>query len=478
MLLIITYSGLIAKKIMARKKKDERKVIKLVRKSNQLVEARYKFDIWETRVFTKMLTMIDKNDKDFKNYRIYMTDLIKELGLEKSKSSYEMLKQSGHKLMRKIIKVVVNTEEDGLMELTTPIVVGMKNPLDASSQEAKFIDISFHPDMKPMLLSLKSQFTTYDARNILKLPSTYSIRIYELLKQYEKIGTRKFDLEELKQIIGVVEEMDENGKKTLKDSYPLFGNFKQRVLLKAKKDLKKYTDISFEFEPFKRGRKVAGLKFFIYPNNPERKAKGPTIKSSKIDTIANEQDTFLELYAKVSQWIGKEAFQKLFSEYPEAQVRRAITYTLNRLKKGDVIQNVAGHIVAMTKEKNLVDTIEIKKDAIKLKKAKQAENNERKLKLENQKKDLLEKWQKNTDAIIQAIFLEIPDKKAEILEFLQSNKISRYKPELSLEENFQNPFVRVAFRNRVKDEFANRFEALDTRYNKEIKELQEQIDFL
>ena len=62
--------------------------------------------------------------------------------------------------------------------------------------------------MKPFLLSLKSHFTTYDVRNILKLPSTYSVRIYELLKQYEKIGKRRFDLQELKEIIGVLEEVE------------------------------------------------------------------------------------------------------------------------------------------------------------------------------------------------------------------------------------------------------------------------------
>ena len=38
--------------------KKPKSVVRLVRKSNDLVEAKYKLDIWETRIFTKMVTMI------------------------------------------------------------------------------------------------------------------------------------------------------------------------------------------------------------------------------------------------------------------------------------------------------------------------------------------------------------------------------------------------------------------------------------
>ncbi len=192
------------------RKKSSKNVIKLIRKSNELVEARYKFDIWETRVFTKMLTMVQRHDSDFQEYRIYLKEIVKDFQIENNKDAYDRLRAGGYKLMSKIIKTIRDTDE-GLMELATPIVVGVQNPVDTKSEGAKFIDVSFHPEMKPFLLSLKSKFTIYDVRNILKLPSSYSIRIYELLKQYEKIGRRKFELQELKEIIGVIEEVDNNG---------------------------------------------------------------------------------------------------------------------------------------------------------------------------------------------------------------------------------------------------------------------------
>ena len=50
--------------------RDDKGGIKLIRKANELVEARYKFDIWEIRMFAKTLSMIQAYDEDFKEYQI------------------------------------------------------------------------------------------------------------------------------------------------------------------------------------------------------------------------------------------------------------------------------------------------------------------------------------------------------------------------------------------------------------------------
>jgi len=161
---------------MARLKKKAKQsaVVKLIRKSNNLVEAKYKFDIWETRVFTKMISMIRPEDEDFKDYRIYLSDLISDYGLKTNKEAYEWLKRGARKLTKKTIKIIRDTE-NGKTEFYAPIAIGVENPLDPSfkDEEMSYVDISFHPKMKSDLLALKSQFTIYDVRNVLKLPSSY-----------------------------------------------------------------------------------------------------------------------------------------------------------------------------------------------------------------------------------------------------------------------------------------------------------------
>ena len=39
--------------------------IVVIKKSNQLIEARYKFDVWETRIFLSVLSNIKRDDEDF-----------------------------------------------------------------------------------------------------------------------------------------------------------------------------------------------------------------------------------------------------------------------------------------------------------------------------------------------------------------------------------------------------------------------------
>jgi plasmid replication initiation protein len=228
----------------------EPRKVKLIRKANDLVEGKYRFDIWEMRVFTQMLIMIQKDDEDFKEYKIYLKDIVEEFEI-KDRNAYEWVVKGAEGLMKKEISIERDTP-DGVMKFKTYIAIGLDSFKNIS--DGKFISISFHPKMKPFLLQLQSQFLMYDIRNILSIQSSFSIRIYELLKQYEKIGKRRFSVQELKETLDVA------------DKYPLYANFKQRVLLKAQQDLEIYTDISFTLQEIKRGKSIKEVVFHIYSN--------------------------------------------------------------------------------------------------------------------------------------------------------------------------------------------------------------------
>ena len=461
---------------MAKAKAKKRSVVKLIRKSNDLVEAKYKFDIWETRIFTKMLTLIHPDDKDFKEYRIYLHEVINDFELKKNKDAYEWLKRGARKLMTKIISVIRETDE-GPMEFQTPITVGVENPLNPKKEEMSYVDVSFHPKMKPYLLALQSKFTIYDVRNILNLPSAYSIRIYELLKQYEKIGRRKIGLTELKEIIGVIEETEEKGKKQIMDSYPLYGNFRQRVLLKSQRDLEKYTDIKFDFEPIKRGRKVFQIQFYIHSNRKSKTKEVANIEEQKIDV--NENPVVVELSAQVGKWMNKESLKRLLNKHPESQVRNAITITLNRLKRGDEITNIAGHIVQLSKQTTLFDTVEIKQKAAKQKKEKAKELTHKKEELSKLKKQLeTERFQKELE-VIDRIMEEYPVAREIVLLKVQSGMFGKYyDAEKSFEDNCNNQLFLTAYRGAVKKEFASEFDDLKKEYEPRLRKLKQVLQQL
>lgn len=242
--------------------------IKLIKKSNDLIEARYRFDIWETRVFTSILSEIEQQDEDFRVYRVYLRDIIKEFNINNG-DAYDLLRQATHSLMNK--KLYVNYEHDGAIREKIYHIIRkadvMKSILDESRRKVnEYVDISIDPEMKPLLLELKSRFTTYDVQNVIKFKSSYTLRIYEHLKQYEKIGRRTLDIEYLKRIFELTTE------------YPLFANFYQKVIEPAHKDINEFTDITItSIDKIKAGKKVESLHFIFH--SKAKDAPKPTIKT-------------------------------------------------------------------------------------------------------------------------------------------------------------------------------------------------------
>lgn len=231
-------------------KKNNR--IVLIKKANDLIESRYKFDIWETRIFLSVLSQIRKDDREFHVYRIRYRDVIKQFGL-KSGDSYAYLRDGAKNLMEK--KFVVNYEEKGvgrekLYHILRSVDVmqdGEQGKQGAVSNE--YIDVVVEDMMRPLLLQLQKNFTAYDLENVKEL-GVYPIRVYELLKQYQKIGHRKLDVLEMKRMFEV------------ENKYRMFGDFNRWVIRPAVRDINKSTDLLVtDTEKIKAGRKVVALRF-------------------------------------------------------------------------------------------------------------------------------------------------------------------------------------------------------------------------
>ena len=56
----------------------------VIRKSNKLIEARYRLSVWEQRLILTLLINISKQDEDFKRYRIRVADFASQWQLELS----------------------------------------------------------------------------------------------------------------------------------------------------------------------------------------------------------------------------------------------------------------------------------------------------------------------------------------------------------------------------------------------------------
>lgn len=280
----------------------------IVKKSNDLNEAQYSFSIWETRVFIKLLSMIGMNDNEFKEYIIDIGDFIKEINVDKNKNSYKLIKKAAESLLQKIV-VIDRKLEDGTIErLKTPIVIGVKHNLDTHS----YLKMSFHPDLKRDLLELKNKFLIYDAKNVLSLSTPFSIRIYELSKQYEKIGKRIMTVDEFRAFLKI------------EDKYPNHYHLRTKIIEPSISHINENTDINLTYSEIKRGRKVIKIQF---------------------DILSKEKAVVDEVYKTLKALGVKESSIKSWREkYDDLHIMKRIEYMKAKDSGEGRVENQAGYL--------------------------------------------------------------------------------------------------------------------------------------
>ncbi|MBI4744545.1 MAG: replication initiation protein [Actinobacteria bacterium] len=247
---------------------------RVVTKSNSLNEARYRLTVQEQRIILSVISLIQPNDEDFKVYRIKVSDFLAFLEIQ-NQQVYPEIKRITKSLMEKIL--IIKKEESELH-------ISWFSSAEYFDKKG-YVELRFDPKLKPYLLKLKECFTSYHLENVIHLRSIYSIRIYELLKQYEFVAKRTFDVFELREILGI-----------RPDEYKLYGDFKRHVILPAQKELKQKTDIKFNLKEIKTGRKVTSMEFIVEKNNGLKSHSKQPLPKPKFDKDEdNDFQTLVEL---------------------------------------------------------------------------------------------------------------------------------------------------------------------------------------
>ena len=170
--------------------------------------------------------------------------------MEIKKLNITQMKETVRSLLSK--PVFLPNDKNGFIGI--PLFVECEVLQDDKTNEW-FVKIECHQKALPYMFEMKKNYFTYELWNALSLSSVNQIRMYEILKQYEKIGNRIIEVEELKRLLGIK-----------KNQYSLFKDFRTRVLESCQQALEQNTDIKYTFEPMRKGRKIHALKFTITKN--------------------------------------------------------------------------------------------------------------------------------------------------------------------------------------------------------------------
>jgi plasmid replication initiation protein len=448
--------------------------VKLIRKANQLVEARYKFDIWEIRVFTKMLTLIKPTDHDFKLYDIHIGELLQEFKLHDKGDNYQAVRQATKKLMTRLIEIERDTK-DGVKWYAMPLLVGaegFKEPKDGS-----FISVQFHEKLKPYLLELKERYLQYDISNLWGLSSVYSVRIYELLKQFEKIGKRYFDLDDLRERLAI--EPTE---------YLKYSHFKEKVLLKAQGDLGNSTDISFKMEEQKQGKRVVGIQFSIYPNVAR---KNRVALPASTEATSATDFSKIEGFEQLKGWgISQETLQNLITEHGEAAVKNGAAYTSESYIKGKVKDNPGGFFIKSV-QKGWKSAEQLKQEKLEQQRKKRAEERQQAIeeleKLEAHLEELTADRRADANEVIKILTQDDPFLAGEAVNKISQNSMLKQALEmqtglkldgLPMDEWRHNKPLRDAVIRQIEAMNPIQFKGVQEKFDSVLKQLRAQISAL
>ena len=215
-------------------------------KHNKLIEAKGKMTLMEQKILRVVIAELQPEDKDFAEYSINTADFKGMTGDTGRKDLYNEIKEVSNRLMDRKIEIE-DINEQGKKRFFITRYLSSAKYVDGEG----FLTVKFDPDLKPYLLELKEQFTQYQLKYVMKMKSTHTLRVYELLKQYEKIGKRKFLIDELKQYLGIENDYDR-----------LF-DLEKRVLKPSMEEINEQTDISINYQKIKKGRTVVAFEYTI-----------------------------------------------------------------------------------------------------------------------------------------------------------------------------------------------------------------------
>ena len=264
----------------------------LVVKDNALINASYNLELTEQRLI--MLAIINARESgqgitaDSK-LEIHASDYAKLFNVS-ADASYKALKEAVNNLFNRQFSYTAEYKRTGKIGIVRSRWVSRIFYVD----DLALLEITFAPDVVPLITRLEEQFTKYEAKQVAHLTSKYATRLYEILISWREVGkTPIFELQQLRKNLGVED-----------DEYQRMHHFKSRVLETAITQINEHTDIKATYEQHKQGRTITGFSFKFKQKQQPKKV------DSKRDP--NTPDFFIKMTDA-----QRHLFANKMSEMPE-----------------------------------------------------------------------------------------------------------------------------------------------------------------
>ena len=207
---------------------------KKIKQHNTITSGRYDFSACQLDILFMLLANINDSDQDLKRYNIRVKDI--ELITGRS-WNYQQVFDSNEDMLSRVFHI---EESDGVRSIVL-------------FSEVKYLkgtgsfDMVINPSARNYFFELKNNFTALQLKSVLNCSSKYAKRLYAIACQWRSVGSKRFEIVELKKMLGLI---DKKGN----EQYTEITAFRKEVLEIAKKQINEHTDIEIDFELKKRGR--------------------------------------------------------------------------------------------------------------------------------------------------------------------------------------------------------------------------------
>jgi plasmid replication initiation protein len=230
---------------------------------NALTTARYEMTACEMDIVFFLLSKLSKHDKPGTVYELRVKELEQLTGrvwnYQRLFASTEQLRSRGY--------VITSQKVDERTGNSKPTVlqVGLLASAEYLTGQG-IIELEISEKVRPYLIDLKSNFTSYRLKAALSLTSKYAKRVYQLASQWKDLGESKtYTLDEFKYMLNL---KDPKGKEP--EQYVKISHLQAKVLDVAVQQINKHTELHISYELKKKSRAFDRVCFYIDRQTPQQ----------------------------------------------------------------------------------------------------------------------------------------------------------------------------------------------------------------
>lgn len=295
---------------------------KTIMQHNAITSGRYDFSSCQMDILFMVLAQLEQDKTE---YFIHTSDIE---AITNRKWNISQLTKSTELMLTKMFEI-----EDAKSYTQFVLFQYFKYLKGENKVKVKLSEIAI-----PYFFELKNNFTVMQLKSTLSVSSKYAKRLYALSCQWRSVGKKRFEIVELKKMLGLI---DKKGN----EQFTGLSAFKKFVLDIAKKQINEESDIYFDYKLIKQGRSFRWIEIFVNTK------MGQQLEINFGESIDNQKYT-----AKILAYGLSQIQAELISgREKESDFDILITNLNQKVRSGKLkVDNSVGYLIGIYQKKGIL----------------------------------------------------------------------------------------------------------------------------